>query len=64
MIKFRLAHLSLAMAALGFTALTPVIGLSSAVAQEAMRPEIGKPLQQAQAQMKQGKHKEALATLR
>jgi len=64
MIKFRLAHLSLALAALGFTAVTPVIGLSSASAQEALRAEIGKPLQQAQAQMKQGKHKDALATLR
>ena len=64
MIKFRLAHLSIAMAALGFVAATPVIGLSSAVAAEALRAEIGKPLQQAQAQMKQGKHKDALATLR
>lgn len=64
MIKFRLAHLSIALAALGFTAATPVIGLSSAVAAEALRPEIGKPLQQAQNQMKQGKHKDALATLR
>lgn len=64
MIKFRLAHLSIALAALGFVAATPVIGLSSAVAAEAMRAEIGKPLQQAQAQMKQGKHKDALATLR
>ena len=54
MIKFRLAHLSIAMAALGFVAATPVIGLSSAVAAEALRAEIGKPLQQAQAQMKQG----------
>ena len=64
MIKFRLAHLSIALAALGFTAATPVIGLSSAVAAEALRPEIGKPLQQAQTQMKQGNHKGALATLR
>lgn len=64
MIKLRLAHLSLALAALGFTAVTPVIGLSSAHAQVQLRPEIGKPLQQAQAQMKQGKHKDALATLR
>lgn len=64
MIKFRLAHLSLAMAALGFTAATPMIGLSSAVAAEALRAEIGKPLQQAQTQMKQGNHKGALATLR
>ena len=64
MIKFRLAHLSIALAALGFTAATPMIGLSSAVAAEALRPEIGKPLQQAQTQMKQGNHKGALATLR
>lgn len=64
MIKFRLAHLSIALAALGFTAATPVIGLSSAVAAEALRPEIGKPLQQAQSQMKSGNHKGALATLR
>jgi len=64
MIKFRLAHLSIALAALGFTAATPVIGLSSAIAAEALRAEIGKPLQQAQAQMKQGKYKDALATLR
>jgi hypothetical protein len=64
MIKFRLAHLSIALAALGFTAATPVIGLSSAIAAEALRAEIGKPLQQAQTQMKQGNHKGALATLR
>jgi len=64
MIKFRLAHLSITLAALGFTAATPVIGLSSAVAAEALRPEIGKPLQQAQTQMKAGNHKGALATLR
>jgi hypothetical protein len=64
MIKFRLAHLGLALAALGFTAATPMIGLSSAYAAEALRPEIGAPLQAAQALMKQGKNKEALAKLR
>jgi hypothetical protein len=64
MSKFRLAHLGLALAALGFTAATPVIGLSTAYAAEAVRPEIGKPLQEAQALMKQGKHKDALAKLR
>lgn len=64
MIKFRLAHLGLALAALGFTAVTPVIGLSPAIAAEALRPEVGKPLQQAQNLMKQGKHKDALAALR
>ncbi|WP_426190244.1 hypothetical protein [Massilia sp. DWR3-1-1] len=62
--KFRLAHLGLVMAALGFTAATPVIGLSTAFAAETMRAEVGKPLQDAQALMKQGKNREALAKLR
>ncbi|MDB5959860.1 MAG: hypothetical protein JWP59_1154 [Massilia sp.] len=62
--KFRLAHLGLVMAALGFTAATPVIGLSTAVAAETLRAEVGKPLQDAQALMKQGKNREALAKLR
>ncbi len=61
MSKFRLAHLGFIMAALGFTAATPVLGLSTAFAAETMRPEIGNPLQQAQALMKQGKNREALA---
>lgn len=61
MSKFRLAHLGFVMAALGFTAATPVLGLSTAFAAETMRPEIGNPLQAAQALMKQGKNKEALA---
>lgn len=64
MSKFRLAHLGLALAALGFTAATPVIGLAPAHAAETVRAEIGKPLQAAQALMKQGKHKDALAKLR
>ena len=64
MTKFRLAHLGLVMAALGFTAATPVLGLSSAYAAETVRPEIGNPLQAAQALMKQGKNKEALVKLR
>ena len=64
MSKFRLAHLGLALAALGFTAATPIIGLAPAHAAEAVRAEIGKPLQAAQALMKQGKHKDALAKLR
>lgn len=64
MSKFRLAHLGLALAALGFTAATPVIGLAPAHAAEAVRADIGKPLQAAQALMKQGKHKDALAKLR
>ena len=61
MSKFRLAHLGLVMAALGFTAATPVLGLSTAFAAETMRPEIGNPLKAAQDLMKQGKNKEALA---
>jgi tetratricopeptide (TPR) repeat protein len=64
MTKFRFAHLPLVLAALGFTAATPLIGLSTAYAAEAVRPEIGGPLQAAQAMMKQGKNKEALNELR
>jgi tetratricopeptide (TPR) repeat protein len=64
MIKFRLAHLGLAMAALGFTAATPVLGLSTAYAAETVRAEIGGPLQAAQSMMKSGKNKEALNELK
>jgi tetratricopeptide (TPR) repeat protein len=65
MIKFRLAHLGLAMAALGFTAATPLLGLSSvAYAAETVRAEIGGPLKAAQDLMKSGKNKEALNELR
>jgi Tfp pilus assembly protein PilF len=64
MSKFRFAHLGLVMAALGFTAASPVLGLSCAYAAETVRPEIGNPLQAAQTLMKQGKNKEALAKLR
>jgi predicted Zn-dependent protease len=63
MSKFRLAHLGLALAALGFTAATPIIGLAPAYAAETLRPEVGTPLQQAQQLMKQGKNKDALAKL-
>lgn len=64
MLKFRLAHLGLALAALGFTAAAPVVGLAPVYAAETLRPEVGKPLQEAQQLMKQGKNKEALAKLR
>lgn len=64
MIKTRLAQLGLAMAALGFTALTPVIGLSTAHAAEALRPEVGKPLQTAQQLMKSGRARDALQELK
>jgi len=63
MSKFRLAHLGLALAALGFTAAVPVVGLAPAYAAETLRPEVGKPLQEAQQLMKQGKNKEALNRL-
>jgi hypothetical protein len=64
MIKSRLAHLGLALAAIGFTAAVPVVGLAPAYAAETVRPEIGKPLQEAQQLMKSGKNKDALAKLR
>jgi hypothetical protein len=64
MVKFRLAHLGLALAALGFTAAAPVVGLAPVYAAETLRPEIGKPLQEAQQLMKSGKNKDALAKLR
>ena len=64
MIKSRLAHLGLALAALGFTAVSPVIGLSSAYAAETVRPEIGGPLQAAQKMMSQGNAKGAMNELR
>ncbi|WP_426103258.1 tetratricopeptide repeat protein [Massilia sp. TSP1-1-2] len=63
MIKSRLAHLGLALAALGFTAVSPVIGLSTAHA-ETVRPEIGGPLQAAQKMMSQGNAKGAMNELR
>lgn len=52
------------MSALGFVAVTPVLGLSSAVAQEALRPEVGGPLKAANQMMKQGNAKGAMAELR
>lgn len=65
MSKFRLAHLGLVMAAIGFTAATPIIGLSSvAYAADTVRAEVGKPLQEAQRLVSAGKNKEALAKLR
>jgi tetratricopeptide (TPR) repeat protein len=65
MTKFRLAHLGLVMAAIGFTAAAPMVGVSSvAYAAETVRAEIGKPLQEAQKLAAAGKNKEALAKLR
>ncbi|MGV7208993.1 tetratricopeptide repeat protein [Oxalobacteraceae bacterium A2-2] len=65
MTKFRLAHLGLALAALGFTAAAPLTGvISVAHAAETLRAEIGKPLQEAQKLAASGKNKEALAKLK
>lgn len=50
------------MAAIGFTAVPPMLGLSTAAAQS-VSAAVGTPLQSAQTLMKQGKHKEALAKL-
>ena len=43
MSKFRLAHLGLALAALGFTAAAPIVGLAPAHAQT-VSAQVGKPL--------------------
>lgn len=65
MTKFRLAHLGLVMAAIGFTAAAPMVGLTSvAYAADTVRAEIGKPLQEAQKLAAAGKNKEALAKLK
>lgn len=65
MSKFRLAHLGLVMAAIGFTAVPPMLGLTSlAYAADTVRAEVGKPLQEAQKLASAGKSKEALAKLR
>ncbi len=65
MTQFRLASLGLVVAALGFTAAAPLVGLTSvAYAAESVRAEVGGPLQAAQKLMKAGKNKEALGELR
>jgi outer membrane protein assembly factor BamD (BamD/ComL family) len=65
MTKFRLAHLGLVMAAIGFNAAAPMIGMTSvAHAADAVRAEVGKPLQEAQKLASAGKNKEALAKLK
>lgn len=65
MSKFRLAHLGLAVAALGFSAAAPMIGLvPSAYAADTVRAEVGKPLQEAQRLASSGKNREALAKLK
>ena len=51
-------------AALAVTMVVASMGLSTAYAQEAVRPEIGKPLQVANALIKSGKFKDALVKIR
>ncbi len=60
MFKFRLAHLSLVLASIGFTLAPAVVGFAPA-AYAAVSPEVGKHLQEAQALTKKGKFREALA---
>ena len=64
MIKFRLAHLGLVMAAIGFNAAVPMVGLSSIAYADTVRAEVGKPLQEAQKLASSGRYKEALAKLK
>ncbi len=65
MSKFRLAHLGLVMAAIGFSAAAPLAGLvPAAYAADAVRAEVGKPLQEAQRLLSGKKAKEALAKLK
>lgn len=64
MSKFRLAHLGLFLAAVGFNMAAPLLGVASYAHAEALRPEVGKPMQAASELMKAGKHKEALAKVR
>jgi outer membrane protein assembly factor BamD (BamD/ComL family) len=64
MTKFRLAHLGLVMAAIGFNAAVPMMGLSSVAYAQTVRAEVGKPLQEAQKLAASGKNKEALAKLK
>jgi tetratricopeptide (TPR) repeat protein len=58
-VKFRLAQLGLALAAIGFTA-----GVATPAYAQALRPEVGKPLQEAQKLLQQKKAREALAKVR
>jgi tetratricopeptide (TPR) repeat protein len=52
------------MAAIGFNAAVPMMGVSSIAYAENVRPEVGKPLQEAQKLASSGRYKEALAKLR
>jgi tetratricopeptide (TPR) repeat protein len=63
--QLRLSHLAIVIAAIGFSAVPELSHLSSniAVAQEAMRPEVGKLVQSANDLLKAKKFKDALGKL-
>lgn len=61
MSNFRYARIGVLLAALGLNAAPALLGITSTAHAQAMRPEIGKPLQAAQELMKAKKYKEALA---
>lgn len=64
MSQFRFARTGLLVAALGFSAVPALVGLGPVAYAQAVRPEIGKPLQAAQELMKAKKYKDALAKIR
>ena len=62
--QFRLSHLAIAAAFVGLNVATTLIpGASTAYAAEAVKDAVGKPLKEAQADVKSGKYKEALAKI-
>ncbi|HEX7650470.1 MAG TPA: tetratricopeptide repeat protein [Noviherbaspirillum sp.] len=68
MSQFRFARIGLLLAAIGFNTAPAVFGVAApayaAGEQQALRPEVGKPLQAAQELYKAHKYKEALARVR
>lgn len=64
MSQFRFARTSLLVAALGFSTVPALMGIGPVAYAQAVRPEIGKPLQAAQELMKSKKYKDALAKIR
>ena len=64
MSQFRFARAGLLVAALGFTTVPAMVGITGLAHAQAVRPEIGKPLQAASALMKSKKYKEALDKVR
>jgi len=64
MSQFRFAPIALLLAAIGLNMAPALVGVVGVAHAEAMRPELGKPLQEAQGMMKNKKYKEALAKIR